>query len=163
MWIVFELCHVIYTYFWNKIRAWGRCRWEVNRGRYGIHSGLWAVRFLFFLIGVHCGFPTVLPGSKCISGLYLITIFYLNVEAKTQMKQSKVKKYKTDGFFVSPGNTRCKVAWIVSRIVASLLDEHMRALMVKERPYKCELCQMRFTQSSSLNRHKKIHTGGSPP
>lgn len=44
--------------------------------------------------------------------------------------------------------------------MAWVLDEHMRALLVKDRPYKCELCQMRFTQSSSLNRHKKIHTGG---
>lgn len=34
--------------------------------------------------------------------------------------------------------------------------------MAKERPYQCDICQMRFTQSSSLNRHKKIHTGGLP-
>ncbi|GBP16746.1 Zinc finger protein 235 [Eumeta japonica] len=48
--------------------------------------------------------------------------------------------------------------YVLGLTVASLLDEHMRALMVKDRPYQCELCQMRFTQSSSLNRHKKIHT-----
>lgn len=44
--------------------------------------------------------------------------------------------------------------------MAWVLDEHLHALVAKDRPYKCELCQMRFTQSSSLNRHKKIHTGG---
>lgn len=47
---------------------------------------------------------------------------------------------------------RCGPCW--------LIDEHMRALLLKDRPYQCDICEMRFTQSSSLNRHKKIHTGG---
>lgn len=40
-----------------------------------------------------------------------------------------------------------------------IVDEHMRSLVLKERPHQCDVCQMRFTQSSSLGRHKKIHTG----
>jgi len=28
-----------------------------------------------------------------------------------------------------------------------------------EKPYKCDVCQMQFTQSGTLNKHMMTHTG----
>lgn len=75
-------------------------------------------------------------------------------------KQGEAKDWQRAGRGAGSLTAQVFREWSELGCVVGVLDEHMRALMVKERPYKCELCAVRFTQSSSLNRHKKIHTGG---
>ena len=41
------------------------------------------------------------------------------------------------------------------------LQKHMR-IHTKEKPYECDVCEKRFTQSGNLKRHMVIHTNERP-
>ena len=66
------------------------------------------------------------------------------------------------GVFTQERNPTRVHTVLLPSVGPATLQTHIRVVHADDRPYVCDVCDKRFTQSRHLNRHRRVHRGEKP-